>query len=113
MVSPPILSRSASASTNASAASATTAAAGTAHESVRSFCASNGCLVARSTDELVGRLGNAETRPLLVGKDVGAEIEKLLAQRRPYYARAHLAVDTTGLAPSQVARQIQEALESS
>jgi len=42
---------------------------------------------------------------------VRAEIEKLLAQRQPYYARAHVTVDTTGLAPSQVAKQIQEALE--
>jgi shikimate kinase len=64
-----------------------------------------------STDELVQRLGSAETRPLLVGKDVRAEIEKLLAQRRSYYARAHITIDTTGLAPSLVAKQIQEAIE--
>ena len=68
-------------------------------------------LLTASTDELVRRLGSAETRPLLAGKDVRAEIEKLLAQRRPYYARAHVTIDTTGLAPSQVAKQIQEALE--
>ncbi|HEX8950662.1 MAG TPA: shikimate kinase, partial [Polyangia bacterium] len=64
-----------------------------------------------STDELVRRLGGAETRPLLAGKDVRAEIEKLLAARRPAYERAHITIDTTGLAPSQVAKQIQEALE--
>ena len=64
-----------------------------------------------STDELLRRLGDAETRPLLAGKDVRAEIDKLLAARHPFYERAHLTVDTTGLAPSQVAKQIQEALE--
>ena len=68
-------------------------------------------LLTASTEELMRRLGSAETRPLLAGKDVRAEIEKLLAQRQPYYARAHVTVDTTGLAPSQVAKQIQEALE--
>jgi shikimate kinase len=68
-------------------------------------------LLTASTEELVRRLGDAETRPLLAGKDVRAEIEKLLASRQPYYARAHVTIDTTGLAPSQVAKQIQEALE--
>ena len=68
-------------------------------------------LLTASTEELMRRLGSAETRPLLAGKDVRAEIEKLLAQRQSYYARAHVTVDTTGLAPSQVAKQIQEALE--
>jgi shikimate kinase len=68
------------------------------------------CLTA-SIDELVQRVGNAETRPLLAGKDVRAEIEKLLAQRQPFYARAHVTIDTTGVFPSQVAKQIHEALE--
>jgi shikimate kinase len=66
-----------------------------------------------TTDELVRRLGDAETRPLLAGKDVKSEIEKLLSARRAHYQRAHVTVDTTGLAPSQVAKQIQEALEHS
>jgi shikimate kinase len=48
---------------------------------------------------------------MLAGKDVRAEIEKLLASRRSAYGRAHVTIDTTGLAPSQVAKQIQEALE--
>jgi shikimate kinase len=65
-----------------------------------------------STDELVARLGKAEARPLLAGKDVRAEIEKLLLQRAAVYARAHVTIDTTGLVPSQVARQIQEAIEA-
>ena len=68
-------------------------------------------LLTASTEELMRRLGSAETRPLLAGKDVRAEIDKLLAQRQAHYARAHVTIDTTGLAPSQVAKQIQEALE--
>jgi shikimate kinase len=68
-------------------------------------------LLTATTDELVRRLGDAETRPMLAGKDVRAEIEKLMLSRSAYYARAHVTIDTTGLAPSQVARQIQEALE--
>jgi shikimate kinase len=47
----------------------------------------------------------------LAGKDVRAEIERLLAHRQPFYARAHATVDTTNVVPSQVARQIAEAVE--
>lgn len=68
------------------------------------------CLTA-TVDELVRRIGDPESRPLLAGKDVRAEIEKLLPLRQPYYARAHLTVDTTGLVPSQVARNIADGLE--
>lgn len=68
------------------------------------------CLTA-DVDELVRRVGDAETRPLLAGKDVRGEIEKLLPARRAFYERAHLVVDTTGVVPSQVARKICEALE--
>jgi shikimate kinase len=69
-------------------------------------------LLTASTEELVRRLGNAEARPLLAGKDVRVEIEKLLAARQAYYARAHVTIDTTSLVPSAVARHIQEALEN-
>jgi shikimate kinase len=68
------------------------------------------CLTA-STDELVKRMGDAETRPMLAGKDVRAEVTSLMAQRAPFYARAHVTVDTTNVVPSQVARSIAEALE--
>jgi shikimate kinase len=68
------------------------------------------CLTA-SVDELAARVGDAQTRPLLAGKDVRAEIERLLAARQKFYERAHLTIDTTGLVPSQVARRITEALE--
>jgi shikimate kinase len=68
------------------------------------------CLTA-TTDELVRRMGEAETRPMLAGKDVRGEIERLREQREKFYAQAHLTTDTTGLVPSQVARRIAEALE--
>lgn len=69
------------------------------------------CLTA-SVDELVRRIGDPETRPLLAGKDVRGEIERLLAQRQSFYARAHVTVDTNGVVPSQVTRTIAEALET-
>jgi shikimate kinase len=85
------------------------------------------CLTA-SVEELVRRVGDGESRPMLAGvgpsgaaggaersekKDVRAEIERLLAQREQHYARAHFSTDTTGVVPSQVARRIAEALEQS
>lgn len=68
--------------------------------------------LAAGVDELVRRIGDAETRPMLTGKDVRAEIDKLLPVRQPFYARAHVTVDTSGMSPSQVVRKIAEALES-
>ncbi len=68
------------------------------------------CLTA-SLDELVRRIGDAQTRPMLAGKDVKSEIEKLLPPRQRFYERAHLTFDTTGIVPSQVARRIAEELE--
>ncbi|MDB4968262.1 MAG: 3-dehydroquinate synthase [Myxococcales bacterium] len=68
------------------------------------------CLTA-GVDELVRRIGDASTRPMLAGKDVRAEVEALMAQRQPYYARAHVAIETTGLVPSAVGKAIVEELE--
>jgi shikimate kinase len=69
------------------------------------------CLTA-SVDDLIKRIGDTQTRPLLTGKNVRAEIERLLAQRQAFYARANLTVDTSGLQPSQVARRIAEELSA-
>ena len=68
------------------------------------------CLTA-PVDELVRRIGDAATRPMLSGRDVRDEIDRLLPVRQPFYARAQLTIDTSGLVPSQVARRIAEALE--
>jgi shikimate kinase len=70
------------------------------------------CITA-GVEDLVQRMGDAASRPLLAGKDVRTEIERLLAVRLPHYERAHLTVDSSGLVPSQVARRIAEALEQS
>ena len=52
-----------------------------------------------------GALGDAETRPLLAGKDVRAEESRgCCCSAARDYARAHITVDTTGLVPSAVAR---------
>ena len=46
-------------------------------------------------------------RPLLAGADPLAAARRLLAEREPLYARADLAVDTEGRAPSEVAEEIE------
>jgi shikimate kinase len=67
-----------------------------------------------SPDQILARVGEAATRPLLARfparEDRRAEVQRLLAQRAPAYARAHLTVDTDGKAPSQVLARILEAL---
>jgi shikimate kinase len=40
------------------------------------------------------------------------EIEKLYREREPYYRRAHITVDTTGLGPDQVVARVIAALRA-
>jgi shikimate kinase len=63
----------------------------------------------RATPEtILERVGDAGTRPLLAkAADPRAEVGRLLKERAPLYAQAAITVDTDGLAPSQVARQIE------
>ena len=49
---------------------------------------------------------NAPVRPMLAGGDPLKRITELLKQRAPVYASAHHAVETDGLSPEQVAREI-------
>jgi shikimate kinase len=44
-------------------------------------------------------------RPVLAGRSF-EDIEALYRQREPYYARAHLVVDTTDLGPDQVVARV-------
>jgi shikimate kinase len=68
------------------------------------------CLTA-AVDDLLARLGGALERPLLAEvADKRAEVERLLAVRAPFYAQAHVTVDTSGRAPSQVVTAILGAL---
>jgi shikimate kinase len=67
--------------------------------------------LASSPDEILKRIGDLSSRPLLANApDPRAEVARLLAAREAAYGRAHLIVDTAGLAPSQVVQKIAEAL---
>jgi len=64
-----------------------------------------------TAEEILTRIGDASTRPLLARAiDRPAEIARLTAERGPYYARVDFTVDTTGVAPSQVLGQILKEL---
>ena len=61
--------------------------------------------------EVLKRTGGASGRPLLdSAADPLAEAERLLTEREPFYARAHLRVDTVGKAPPDVAAEIVAAV---
>jgi shikimate kinase len=63
--------------------------------------------LAITPEEAVRRAGNGAGRPLLAGQaDPVARARELLAKRAPFYARAHLQVDTVGRLPQDVARDI-------
>ena len=60
-----------------------------------------------SLEAILARVGEGRGRPLLEGKDLKAAAAELLAAREELYRRAaHLFVDTTGVAPDEVAREI-------
>ena len=57
--------------------------------------------------EVIRRTGTGPGRPLLHGKaDPEGVAAALLAEREPFYARAHQRVDTVGKAPAEVTREI-------
>ena len=61
--------------------------------------------------EVIRRTGTGPGRPLLHGKaDPEGVAAALLAEREPFYARAHQRVDTVGKAPAEVAREIAAGL---
>ncbi len=66
----------------------------------------------RATPEtILERLGDASSRPLLAhAADRKAEVVRLLGLREAYYQQAHFSFDTDGVAPSQVASQIEAEL---
>jgi shikimate kinase len=55
--------------------------------------------------ELLARAGRSGTRPMLSGR-TPEEIEALYRAREPYYAQAHLTVDTGGLGIDQVVARV-------
>jgi len=59
--------------------------------------------------ELHARASRIGNRPMLEGRSM-AEVEELYRSRQPYYRRAHITVDTTGLGADQVVARILSAL---
>ena len=72
------------------------------------------CLEA-DIDTILERVGRRDDRPLLSGLDeVGkrAKIERLLAERAPYYDRAHIKMlSSQGFTPEQTAEKLIDLLE--
>jgi shikimate kinase len=61
--------------------------------------------------ELLERAGRAGARPMLDGRPLH-DLEALYHRREPYYAQAHVIVDTAGLGPDQVVGRILAALRA-
>lgn len=62
--------------------------------------------------EVIARTGGASGRPLLDGAgDPLSAARRLLEAREPFYARAHVRVDTVGKTPAQVADEVLAAIE--
>jgi shikimate kinase len=55
------------------------------------------------------RAGRAGDRPMLSGRSA-EDVERLYREREPYYARADLTIDTTGLGVDQVVMRMLTAL---
>jgi len=49
-----------------------------------------------------------KARPLLEGGDAPATIRRLMAEREPYYRRAHILLETGDQAVGEIVRRIQE-----
>jgi len=60
-------------------------------------------------EELLARARRGGLRPMLEGRSP-AELEALHRAREPYYARAHITVDTAGLTIDQVVNRVVAAL---
>lgn len=61
--------------------------------------------------EVLKRTGGASGRPLLdSAADPLAEAQRLLEAREPFYARAHLRIETVGKSPQDVAAEIVAAV---
>lgn len=62
-------------------------------------------------EEVLRRTGKASGRPLLDGAgDPLGKARELLASREPFYARAHVRIDTVGKRPEEVAAMALAAL---
>ena len=58
-------------------------------------------------DELLKRIGNDESRPMLHGQNPMKRLERLLSERRGFYADAsNIHLDTTELTPEEIAERV-------
>jgi shikimate kinase len=65
-----------------------------------------------TTGAIMERIGREDDRPLLTGRCCVAAVEELLQSRMSYYQRAaDLIIDTTGRAPAEIAKSIEQELE--
>ena len=61
-----------------------------------------------TAEEAVRRVrGDAPTRPMLAVADPVSRARALLKEREPFYGRAHVAIDSTGTGPEELARRIE------
>jgi shikimate kinase len=67
--------------------------------------------LAITPEEAVRRARGGAGRPLLSGPDPVATATALLGAREPFYARAHLSVDTVDRLPQDVARDVLSWIE--
>ncbi len=62
-------------------------------------------------DELLKRIGDDESRPMLHGQNPLKRMERLLSDRRGFYADAsHIHLDTTELTPAEIADRVSQEL---
>ncbi len=59
--------------------------------------------------DLCERAGRSGDRPMLAGRSA-EELRALYRAREPYYRRAHIVIDTSGLGPEQVVARVLIAL---
>ncbi len=74
----------------------------------------SGCVVwlQASPESVWERVREGQERPLLAVEDPQGRIRELLRIREPFYAQAHLAVDTSGKSVPEVAGEIIELLRA-
>jgi len=73
------------------------------------------CLVVwlkASPETLLARIGNTRSRPLLHTADPRAALAALLDQRKHFYEKAHVHVDTDGLTTQRAVRAVLEMLDT-
>ncbi|MFQ5329262.1 MAG: 3-dehydroquinate synthase [Thermodesulfobacteriota bacterium] len=68
--------------------------------------------LAASVEEIKKRVGSGRGRPVLSGGSEKKSIAKLLEQRKPFYEKADVVVETTGRSIKNIVMEIRERIES-